>query len=60
MVRHAQTIRRLLRTNCLSVFDHLVGLALKGLNSNVTSYIDCFTDAVAIIFYLKTFLLLAA
>ena len=31
MVKHTQTIRRLLPPNCLSVFDHLVGLALKGL-----------------------------
>ena len=31
MVKHAQTIRRLLPTNCLSVFDHFVGLGLKGL-----------------------------
>ena len=31
MVKHTQTIRRLLPTNCLSVFDHCVGLALKGL-----------------------------
>ena len=31
MVKHAQTIRQLLATNCLSVFDHFVGLALKGL-----------------------------
>ena len=31
MVRHTQTIRRLLPTNCLSVFEHFVGLALKGL-----------------------------
>ena len=30
-VKHTQTIRRLLPTNCLSVFDHFVGLALKGL-----------------------------
>ena len=29
MIKHTQTIRRL--TNCLSVFDHFVGLALKGL-----------------------------
>ena len=27
MVKHTQTIRRLLPTNCLSVFDHFVGLA---------------------------------
>ena len=32
MVKHTQTIRRELPTNCLSVFDHFVGLALKGLN----------------------------
>ena len=32
MVKHTQTIRRLLPTNCLSVFDHFVGLALKGLS----------------------------
>ena len=31
MVKHTQTIRRLLPTNCLSVFDHFVGLLLKGL-----------------------------
>ena len=29
MVKHTQTIRRLLPTNSLSVFDHFVGLALK-------------------------------
>ena len=31
MVKHTQTIRGLLPTNRLSVFDHSVGLALKGL-----------------------------
>ena len=30
VVKHTQTIRRLLPTSCLSVFDHFVGLALKG------------------------------
>ena len=30
MVNHTGTVRRLLPTNCLSVFDHFVGLALKG------------------------------
>ena len=29
MVKQTQTIHRLLPTNCLSVFDHFVGLALK-------------------------------
>ena len=31
MVKHTHTIRRLLPTICLDVFDHFVGLALKGL-----------------------------
>ena len=31
-----QTIRRKLPTNCLSVFDHFVGLALKCLNVDLT------------------------
>ena len=31
MAKHAQTIRRQQSTNFLSVFDHFVGLALKGL-----------------------------
>ena len=39
MVKHTQTIRRLLPTNCLSVFDHFLGLALKGLR-NVNFCVD--------------------
>ena len=31
MVKHTQTILRLLSTNCFSVVDHFVGLALEGL-----------------------------
>ena len=31
MVKHTQTIRQLLSMNCLSVFDHFVGLAFKRL-----------------------------
>ena len=31
MVKHTQTIRRLLPMNCLNVIDHFVGLALKRL-----------------------------
>ena len=31
MVKHTQTISGLLPTNCLSVFNLLVGLAFKGL-----------------------------
>ena len=32
MVKHTQTIRRLLPTNRLSEFDEFVGLVLKGLS----------------------------
>ena len=32
MIKHTQTIRRLLQTNCFSEFDDFVRLALKGLN----------------------------
>ena len=32
MVKHTQTIRRLLPTNCVIVFGHFVGLGLKGLS----------------------------
>ena len=31
MVKHTQTVRRQHLTNCLSVFDHFVALALKEL-----------------------------
>ena len=41
MVKHTQTIHRLLPTNCLSVFDHFVGLALEGLRPCHTSMIEC-------------------
>ena len=37
MVKHTQSIRRLLPTNCLSVFDHYVELAVKRLNMVFTS-----------------------
>ena len=35
MVKHTQTVRRQKPTNCLSVFDHFVRLAPKGLSSFV-------------------------
>ena len=38
IVKHTQTIHRLSPTNCLSVFDHFVGLALKGLKLNFDKY----------------------
>ena len=34
MVKHTQTICRKLPINCLSAFDHFVGLALKGLRKD--------------------------
>ena len=34
MVKHTQTIHRLLPTNCLNVFGHFVGLVLNGLKRN--------------------------
>ena len=46
MAKHTETIRPLLATNCLSVFDHFVGLALKGLIVSITPENDLF------IFYL--------
>ena len=45
MVKHTQTIRRNLPTNCLSVFHHFVGLALKGLNYIIRMLKECaFSD----------------
>ena len=38
MVKHTQIIRWLLATNCLSVFDHFVVLALIGLTYNLQLY----------------------
>ena len=35
MVKHIQTIRRQKAADCLSVFDHFVGLALKELRSKI-------------------------
>ena len=41
MVKHTQTIRGLLPMNCLSVFDHFLWLAIKGLSKeNVPALID--------------------
>ena len=34
MVKHTQTVRRLLATNCLSVFYHFVEWAFKGLTNS--------------------------
>ena len=42
IVKHTQTIRWLLPTNCLSIFYHFVGLALKGLR-DVSHFSPCQT-----------------
>ena len=55
MVKQIQTIRRLLPTNCLSVFDHFAGLALKGLTFYVLEYIQVITNVLSLLtkcFYL--------
>ena len=48
MTKHTQSFRRLLQTNCLGVFVHFVGLALKGLrisliNEDLNFPVDLFT-----------------
>ena len=40
MVKHTQTIRRLSPTNSLILFDHYVGLTLKGLKALRDLYDD--------------------
>ena len=39
MVKHTQAIRQQKPTNCLSMFDHSLGLELKGLGCNNTMII---------------------
>ena len=36
MAKHTQTICRQQPTNCLTVFDHFVGLAFKGLKLSIS------------------------
>ena len=55
MVKHTQTICRLLRTNCLNVFDHFVDLALKGLRLTNLCSADIPDNALFVI--VQTFLL---
>ena len=38
MVKHTQAFRWLLSTNCLSVFQHFAGMALKGLTHFLTMF----------------------
>ena len=48
IVRHTQRIRRHQATNFLSVFDHFVGLALKGL-SNIAFIIAFFFQNILVV-----------
>ena len=41
MVKHTQAIRRLSPTNCLSVFDHFMGLVLKALKIKAPKINPC-------------------
>ena len=51
MVKHTQTIRGLLLTNCLSVFDHFVGLAPKGLSIKLAEvYLEPSQRSLMVIF----------
>ena len=36
MIKHTETIRRLLLTNCLSVFDHFVGMVLTAASKHTS------------------------
>ena len=40
MIKRTQTIHRQQPTNCLSIFDHFVGLVLKGLSAICDSFIE--------------------
>ena len=51
MAKHTQTIRRLLPTNCLSVFAHFVGLALKGLKKHLPYLEDVNQDILYRVLY---------
>ena len=48
MAKHIQTICRQQPTNCLSVFEHLVGLAPKGLKVNSKDAEVTFIDIVPV------------
>ena len=45
MVKHTQTICRLLSTNCLNVFDHFLWLALKWLKTVVSDFYGTHSEA---------------
>ena len=46
MVKHTQTIRWQQPTNCLSMFEHFVGLALKGLTHFVSMFCSILDEII--------------
>ena len=51
MVKYTQTICRLLPTNCLSVFDHFMWFALKGLNLSEMFLIKSIFSVIAQVYW---------
>ena len=45
MVSHTQTVRWQQPTNCFSVFDHFMGLVLKGLTPKMDLFVKMIIDA---------------
>ena len=60
MVKHTQTTRRQKPTNCLSVFDHFVGLALKGYLLRLSSFNSFLTDLRLLTETVQTLIILLA
>ena len=54
MVKYTQTIHQLLPTNWLSVLDHFMGLAVKGLKYNFLSRTDSYNFTPIPVAYLGT------
>ena len=50
LIKWSNTLKQFLGnlpTNCLSVFDHLVGFALKGLRQSINPVINCFSVEIS-------------
>ena len=56
MVKHTQAMRLQQPTNCLSVFDHFVGLVLKGLKIPLfLKYLCHLRDVTSLLFKMFNF-----
>ena len=51
MMKHIQTIRQMLSKNCLNVFDHFVGLALKQFSEEIIYLPEEFPFSWIIFYY---------